>query len=94
MQSALQAQGIEKSKLIVPALDDDFELSASGKAIPIPVMSRRLDTENIEKPDWHNDLAQLTLDIRSILEQTSSNKQRSGILKKLRKLIGTEIQGK
>jgi len=94
MLMALQEQGIEKSKLIVPKLDDDFELSASGEAIPIPVISRRLDASVIEKPDWHNDLAQLTLDIRSALEQTTSNKHRARILKKMREMIGAELQEK
>ncbi|WP_419904470.1 MBL fold metallo-hydrolase RNA specificity domain-containing protein [Kiloniella sp.] len=84
MRAELLELGFDKDRVIIPELDDEFELVASGEVTKHPGISRRLEPEVITKPDWHNDLAQLTLDIRSSLEDLSNDQQKTQLLKKLR----------
>jgi metallo-beta-lactamase family protein len=94
MQSELQKIGFENSSIMVPMLDEEYELTTTGKAVKISDVSKRLDPDRLDKPDWHNDLAQLTLDIRAELEQTSSNKQRANVLNKLRQALSGKTEEK
>ncbi|NVJ70265.1 MAG: MBL fold metallo-hydrolase [Alphaproteobacteria bacterium] len=87
MYEALVDKGIPAEQIIVPKLDDDFDLS-DGKALPqLTRVIRRIDPECVEKPDWHNDLASLTLDLRKQLEGAHSDKQRAKLLARLRTLL-------
>lgn len=87
LRSELLTHGFDPSQLIVPMLDDEFEIKPNGKAVKRRGVSRRLEAGIIEKPDWHNDLAQLSLDIRSMLEEAGTNRQRSKILTRLRRAL-------
>jgi len=72
--------------IIIPGLDDEFELTAAKlkkKAAPEP----RLDSAAVAHLDWHNDLAQLSLDIREELEKAADEKSRNIILRRLRRAL-------
>lgn len=87
MQRSLLEAGFEGDKLIIPVLDDSFELSGSGTTLKLPLDDRRLEPDVIEKLDWHNELAQLTLDIRASLEKEPDNRKKSKLLNRLYKIL-------
>ncbi|WP_286828054.1 MULTISPECIES: MBL fold metallo-hydrolase RNA specificity domain-containing protein [Kordiimonas] len=92
MRAALVESGIPDDQLIVPQLDDDYTLE-DGKEVPkLNRVIRRLDPAAVEKPDWHNDLAALTLDLRRQLEAVKSDQQRKELLARLKELLH-EYQG-
>ena len=48
---------------------------------------RRLAPEAVGHPDWHNELAQLTLDLRAALDGASDTKSRDKILRRIRRAL-------
>jgi len=89
MRVALAETGIPEEQLIVPQLDDDYTLE-DGKGVPkLNRVVPRLDPTAVEKPDWHNDLASLSMDLRRKLETAKSDRQRSQLLSRLRDLLQT-----
>lgn len=87
MRESLKDDGFPTDKIIVPALDDEFKLHISGKTTKVRAVKRRLEAAVLSQPDWHNDLAQLSLDIRKSLEESTDDKQRAMILRQLKKVI-------
>ena len=87
MQAQLLEKGFEEGKVITPALDEEYELRTSGKTGRLRGVSKRLAMDSVDKLDWHNELAQLTLDIRSELESTPDTKQKSKLLSRLRRAL-------
>lgn len=81
----LLAKGFMGKELIIPRLDEEFDLQ--GRRIIKPLGPRRLAPEAVNAPDWHNDLAQLTLDIRAMLDQASDERARKTILRRIRRAL-------
>ena len=83
----LEKRGIGKDRIISPVLDDEVELSG-GKAGPrFRPAPRRLNPELVGHPDWHNELAQTSLDIRAALEGAADDRSRSIILRRIRRAL-------
>ena len=87
MYESLVGAGFESNDLIIPELDDEFILSVKGKASKDTLISRRLEPLTIDRPDRHNRLAQLTLDIRQNLDEAEDDEQRVQLLKQLNTVI-------
>lgn len=84
LKKELVERGLPADQIIIPKLDDEFELDAAVAKHKGAKVMRRLDPELVDKPDWHNDLAQLTLDIRAQLEASKSDAERMRLLSKLK----------
>lgn len=87
MRSALMSTGFDDGEIVIPALDDRFELTESGFKLLSKAEKPRLEPSAFEKPDWHNDLAQFSLDLRAALEKSTTDRQRLAILKMLKKSL-------
>ena len=87
MRDALVARNLSPESLIIPQLDDEFDLTAAGKTLQRQDIVRRIDPAEIDKPDWHNDMAQLTLDIRARLDKVKNDKKRAALLRGLRQAL-------
>ena len=87
MHESLKADNFPADKIIIPALDDEFRLRIRGKTTKKRAVQRRLEAAVLDKPDWHNDLAQLSLDIRKSLEESPSDKKRAMLLRRLQKVV-------
>ncbi len=86
LASDLQEQGVKKDHIVIPELDDMYELTKSGYTKRQRGVFRRIAAEAVDRPDWHNDLAQLTLDIRSSLEHLP-DAQKKRLLSRLKKAL-------
>jgi len=87
MRVQLLQEGFAENAVIVPALDEEYILRASGKTTKQRDAIKRIDANGLGDADWHNDLAQLTLDIRASVEHMPDNKQKEKLLKSLRRAL-------
>ncbi|MBA8882087.1 MBL fold metallo-hydrolase [Phyllobacterium myrsinacearum] len=71
-------------RILIPELDDVFELRAMG-ARPIPGdHPRRLQPGKVAHLDWHNDLSKLLLDVSDAVGNEADERGRSLIIRRLR----------
>lgn len=74
-------------KVIMPRLDDAFQLSPRG-CLPIDVNeTRRLGPEKIARLDWHNDLSKLLLDISEAVGAAADERGRAAIVRRMRRAL-------
>jgi metallo-beta-lactamase family protein len=87
---ALVAKGMARERIVAPVLDDEADL-LDGRILLKPVKSpRRIAPEAVGHPDWHNDLAQLSLDLRAALEGAADDRSRAVILRRIRRALAGE----
>lgn len=86
-KDGLIARGFAEDRLIIPRLDDEYDLLALRRGPRRRTIPRRLEPEVLGRPDWHNDWAQLTLDIREELDKAADEKRRNVILRRLRRAL-------
>lgn len=97
LADALARAGLEASRIIRPHLDERFEFGfQDGRwhATPSPaalVPPRLAPDQVIAGRDWHNDYAELLLDLRNALRQEGSDSRRRQLLGEIRRLIDTRI---
>ena len=88
LRDRLIASGLESERVLIPRLDDEIDLltgAASPQAAP-----RRLPPDAVGRPDWHNELAQITLDLRAALDGAAGSKARDKILRRVRRALEDE----
>ncbi len=86
LSARLAQSGLSEDRVFLPALDDEFEL------LTVPVKEKlqtkpRLDPAVVARLDWHNDLAQLSLDIRDELDAAADERSRQKIIRRLRRAL-------
>ena len=86
LRARLSEAGFTDDRIIAPQLDDEVDLLGED-GIALRAGPRRLSPEAVSGPDWHNDLAQLSLDIREHLDQAAGEKARNVILRRLRRVL-------
>lgn len=89
VRARLTWAGIEPGKIVAPSLDDEFDLVRGVECKPTAA-PRRIEAKRVDLPDWHNDLAQLSLDIRDALEKSADDRSRDIILRRLRRALGAD----
>lgn len=90
LREDLVRRGMEGTRVIAPVLDDEMELLADGpgpRPHPVP---RRLQPDVIGRADWHNELAQLSLDLREAFERAADDRSRAVLMRRLRKALQNE----
>lgn len=85
LRDRLIDSGLEPDRVVIPRLDDDIDLMKA--AIRPRRAPRRLAPETVGHPDWHNELAQLTLDLRAALDGAADGKSRHAILRRVRRAL-------
>jgi metallo-beta-lactamase family protein len=87
LRSELVKGGMDEQRVIAPVLDDEMELLANGTAPRPKPVPRRLQPEVIGRPDWHNELAQFTLDLRDEFERLGDDRSRGILMRRLRRAL-------
>lgn len=78
--------GLDPDRIVIPELDEKFALGRGGMRADRTAV-RRLGEDASVGLDWHNDLAQLSLDIRDALEGVADERSRQVILRRLRRAL-------
>ena len=86
LRERLIAIGLEPDRVVIPRLDDEIDLM-TGVTRPATAPSRRLAPEAVGRPDWHNELAQFTLDLRAALDRAAGAKARRAILRRVKRAL-------
>jgi metallo-beta-lactamase family protein len=86
LRAALQKQGLAGDQVILPMLDDQFELRPSGLGARIPPAERRIDPEQMVL-DWHNSYAHFIIALSQRLE-ASTPEQRLELMTALNRELG------
>lgn len=86
----LRDAGLPLDAIHVPELDEEFDLTEGLIAHAGQAPKRRIEPEAVGRPDWHNELAQFSLDLRETLEQAADTKSRAVILRRLRRALTGE----
>lgn len=94
LAGALSKAGLPQERVAVPFLDQAFDLiyrdgrwtavatSAGGQAPRLP------PEEASARRDWHNDYAQILLDLRAALQQAPDDGSRRRLLQEMRRVLG------
>jgi len=77
-------------KVIIPTIDDGYELTTSGPVYLEPAAPRRIEPERVARRDWHNELSELVLDIGDELDKAADEKARNVIIRRLRRALAGE----
>lgn len=86
LRDELVAAGYPSRRILVPNLDDVFDLLGHGGPRKRP-SSHRISDSVIGDYDWHNDYAQLALDIQQALNSAADDKQRNVIIRRLKQSL-------
>jgi metallo-beta-lactamase family protein len=88
--SGLQARlnGIvDPARIVLPALDETFELSARGAQLVDSRVPPRIDRQKVAHLDWHNEVSRLILDINDALAGAADEKARGVLIRRLRRAL-------
>jgi metallo-beta-lactamase family protein len=87
LREGLIQAGTPADRVVIPQLDDEIDLLDGGAGIKVRRAARRLTPEAVTLPDWHNDLAQFSLDLRERLDKCAGDKARNVVLRRLRRAL-------
>ena len=87
LRDCLADAGIDPDSIHIPELDEDFDLVRGLAARTDKRKLRRAKTAAVKGTDWHNDLAQFSLDLRDALDSAADEKARGVILRRLRRAL-------
>ncbi len=76
--------------IIRPSLDDVYELTGEACALLVSESHPRIDPVMVARMDWHNDLAELVLDLNQEVAKAPDERARSVILRRLRRALTGE----
>ncbi len=88
--SALKARlgkFIAPERIVMPQIDDGFELGEEGSRPLDEHGTRRLEPAKIAHLDWHNDLSKLLLDINDVVSKEADERGRQAIIRRLHRAL-------
>jgi len=78
---------IPDDRIIMPGLDDAFQLTPGG-SVPVEINApRRLRPEKVARLDWHNDLSKLFLDINEAVGGAADERGRAAVIRRMRRAL-------
>ena len=79
--------GLPQDCVLIPSLDSVYELSGTACAYLAEETRPRIDPTMVARFDSHNDMADLILDIRDVVNAAGDEKARGVILRRLRRAL-------
>ena len=93
LRSGLEDVGMSPERIIVPQLDDVVDLLAGESRVSLRPVPHRLPRESLRGLDWHNELAEFSLDLRDRLESAADDKARRVILRRVVRALAEGKRG-
>lgn len=78
---------LQPGQVVIPALDESYELTAAGARLLPAAAPPRIERMDLGRPDWHNDVSRLFLDISTALDSVADEKARGVLIRKLRRAL-------
>jgi metallo-beta-lactamase family protein len=73
--------------ILMPALDEGFSLAPTGAQAMARVVPPRLQPAQVARPDWHNDVSRLILDINDALQASPDERSRGVLIRRLQRAL-------
>jgi metallo-beta-lactamase family protein len=86
-QAVIDAHELGGDQVIIPMLDDQFDLRAEGVAGVVKAAAPRIDINQVTS-DWHNAYAQLVIELSNRLQGASTDADRLAIINGLKAELG------
>lgn len=74
-------------RIVVPELDDAFDLGPSGARLAQLNERKRLLPGKVARLDWHNDLSELLLDVSQAVSEQADERRRAAVIRRLRRAL-------
>lgn len=74
--------------ILCPVPDAAFDLTPKGVQRQSPTTEPRRSPEKLARPDWHNDVSRLILDIKDALAATVDERARDVLIRRLQRAPG------
>ena len=78
---------VEAERILTPALDSVYDLTAQGARLAEPGAPSRLAPEAVGRLDWHNDLSRLLIDIGAQVDAAADDKAKGVVIRRLRRAL-------
>ncbi|SFU21444.1 MBL fold metallo-hydrolase [Mesorhizobium sp. YR577] len=75
------------ASVVLPLIDDAYELGPTGSRQVDLNRPRRLHPEKVARLDWHNDLSRLLIDITESVNAVADERGRAAIIRRLRRAL-------
>ncbi len=90
---AARLQGtVSDVDVLIPSLDETFELTPKGAVRLASAGPPRLAAEQVARLDWHNDVSRLLLDINDALRNAADEKARRVLIRRLSAALVDDTQ--
>jgi metallo-beta-lactamase family protein len=83
----LAGAGFSEDLIVVPAIDDEADLTPDLRDIRLKAVRPRIRPHELSGLDWHNDLAQLQIDLREAFEKAADERSRKALARRLRRAL-------
>jgi metallo-beta-lactamase family protein len=84
---------LDKERIVIPAIDQAFELTPDGaRSLTVVAPPPRVGPDAVGHLDWHNDVSKLLLDINDALSAAADDKARGVVLRRLRRALEEEAR--
>ena len=87
LREAVVETGFGPDHVVLPQIDDIFDLETGLLEPGDRTRARRVEPEAIIRPDWHNDAAQLLLDIREEIDHAADDRAKRVVIRRLRRAL-------
>lgn len=87
--SLMKQAGLGGDQVIMPLLDDAFELRANGVGEAKAPPSRRVDLSQVES-DWHNAYASFIIDLSHQLQSAQTDARRVELMQRMKSVLAAE----
>lgn len=81
---------VDSAAIMLPAIDETFELTAKGARSLEPQAAPRVERHLVGREDWHNEVARLFLDIEDALSAEADEKRRAVVIRRLRRALNAD----
>ena len=87
MVEDIQGKVVPRERIERPRLDDVYDLSGGQAVLLTTEIKPRINPEKMAKLDWHNDFAELMLDLNEKVTQAADEKARAVIIRRVRRAL-------
>ncbi len=88
LRSRIDAAGtIASDRIFAPGIDDSFEIDGPRSVRAQSGAGRRIAPEAAARPDWHNELAGLLLDINDAIDKAADERSRKAVIRRLKRAL-------
>lgn len=78
---------IAADRIFAPAMDDVFDIDGARPLRLAQAMARRIAPEAAARPDWHNELTELLLDINGAIDKAADARSRKTVIRRLKRAL-------